>query len=173
MINGRQVVSDISDALRELLDKQAITEVLYQYARSMDRLDRELGYSVFWPEATADYHEQMFQGTGHGFIDMVMEGHLLYEAHSHQFTNILIRLNGDSAESETYGDVTLRRRDPDGTLVDSRNLGRYVDRWERRDGEWRILHRQYLHDFDQSGPSSGDFVTTGRRDRIDASYFGA
>ena len=29
--------------LRELLDKQAITEVIYRYARSMDRLDRELG----------------------------------------------------------------------------------------------------------------------------------
>jgi hypothetical protein len=157
--------------LRELLDKQAITEVIYRYARSMDRLDRDLGRSVFWPEATADYHQQMYQGTGYGFIDMVMEAHPNYTAHSHQLGNILITVDGDTATSETYGDVTLRRLDEEGRCIDSRNLGRYVDRWERRGGEWRIIERTYLHDFDQSGTSAGDFLTTGRRDRLDPSYF--
>lgn len=158
--------------LRVLLDKQAIAEAIYRYGRSMDRLDRELGYSVFWPEATADYHEQMYRGSGHGFVDMVMQAHLGFTAHSHQFTNILIDVEGDRARSETYGDVTLRRIDEHGRCIDSRNLGRYVDRWEKRGGEWRIVERTYLHDFDQSGPSAGDFITTGRRDRKDASYFG-
>ena len=154
-----------------LVDKQEITEAIYRYGRSMDRLDRELGYSVFWPEAKADYHEQMFVGTGHGFVDMVMEAHLFYHAHSHQFSNIYIHVDGDTARSETYGDVTLRRIDENGQCFDSRNLGRYVDRWERRAGEWRIIDRKYLHDFDQTAPAKGDFVTTGRRDRLDASYF--
>ena len=156
---------------QELLDKQAITEVIYRYARSMDRLDRDLGRSVFWPEATADYHQQMYQGTGYGFIDMVMEAHPTFSAHSHQFSNILITVDGDTATSETYGDVTLRRLDEAGRCIDSRNLGRYVDRWEKRRGEWRIIERIYLHDFDQNGQSTGDFLTTGRRDRLDASYF--
>jgi hypothetical protein len=159
--------------LQVLLDKQAIVEVIYRYGRSMDRLDRELGYSVFWPEATADYHEQMFQGTGHGFVDMCMEAHLQFVSHSHQFSNILVTVDGDTATSETYGDVTLRRADGDGGFVDLRNLGRYVDRWERRDGEWRIIDRKYLHDFDATYPSVGGFLTTGRRDRRDASYFAA
>jgi hypothetical protein len=158
--------------LQVLLDKQAITEVLYRYARSMDRLDRDLGYSVFWPDAVADYHEQMFQGTGHGFIDMVMEAHPYFLSHSHQFSNILITVDGDIARSETYADVTLRRQDEQGGFIDIRNLGRYVDRWERRDGEWRIIDRKYLHDFDETNPSGGDFQTTGRRDRSDPSYFG-
>ncbi len=157
--------------LQELLDKQSITEAVYRYARSMDRLDRELGYSVFWPEATADYHEQMYQGSGHGFIDMCMEAHPTFHSHSHQFTNVLIHIDGDTATSETYGDVTLRRIDDDGNFVDMRNLGRYVDRWERRDGEWRIIARTYLHDFDQTNQSGGLFATTGRRDRSDPSYF--
>jgi hypothetical protein len=159
--------------IQELLDKQAITEVIYNYGRSMDRLDAGLGRTVFWPEATADYHEQMYQGTGYGFIDMALAGHLNYTAHSHQFSNILIRVDGDTATSETYGDVTLRRIDEHGQCIDSRNLGRYVDRWEKRGGEWRIIDRKYLHDFDEEGPSAGDFITTGRRDRLDASYFPA
>jgi hypothetical protein len=157
--------------IQELLDKQAITEVIYRYGRSMDRLDRELGLSVFWPEATADYDKQMYQGSGSGFVDMVMEAHPNFSAHSHQFSNIVINVYGDSATSETYGDVTLRRIDETGRCIDIRNLGRYVDRWERRAGEWRIIARIYLHDFDQTGPSAGDFATTGRRDRLDASYF--
>jgi hypothetical protein len=152
------------------VDKQAITEAIYMYGRCMDRLDREAGQSMFWPEATADYGV-MFQGTGYGFIEMVMEAHPNFASHSHQFSNILISVDGDTATSETYGDVTLRRIDENGQFIDLRNLGRYVDRWEKRGAEWRIIERMYLHDFDQSGPSAGDFATTGRRDRLDASYF--
>jgi SnoaL-like domain len=136
----------------------------------MDRLDRDLGHTVFWPEATADYG-QMFQGTGYGFIEMCLEAHPNFTSHSHQFSNILIAVDGNTATSETYGDVTLRRLDAEGRCIDLRNLGRYVDRWEKRDGQWRIIARTYLHDFDQSGESRGDFLTTGRRDRLDASYF--
>jgi hypothetical protein len=161
------------EQLQELLDKQAITEAIYRYGRCMDRLDREAGRSMFWPEATADYGEQLFQGTCYDFIEMCMEAHPTFASHSHQFSNILITVDGPTATSETYGDVTLRRIDDQGQYIDLRNLGRYVDRWEKRDEEWRIITRIYLHDFDQSGPSAGDFVTTGRRDRLDASYFEA
>ena len=34
-------------ALAELLDKQAITEALHRYCRAMDRMDNDLGRSVF------------------------------------------------------------------------------------------------------------------------------
>lgn len=159
-------------ALKELLDKRAIEEQMYNYGRSMDRLDRELGYRCFWPDSKVDYGEHFRDASGAAFVDMCMEAHLGFVAHSHQFTNILITVDGDTARSEAYGDVTLRRIGDDGVPIDSRNLGRYVDRWERRNGEWRIIDRVFLHDFDQSGPNHGDFVTTGRRDPSDASYFG-
>jgi len=165
-------MSSADEGLQELLDKQAITEAIYRYGRCMDRLDREAGQSMFWPEASADYG-QMFQGTCYDFIEMCMEAHPTFESHSHQFSNILIAVEGTTATSESYGDVTLRRIDEDGQFIDLRNLGRYVDRWEKRGDEWRIIDRIYLHDFDQSGPSAGDFPTTGRRDRLDASYFPA
>lgn len=163
---------DIS-ALNELLDKQEITEQIYNYARSMDRLDLELGKSVFHPEATADYGTQMYQGTGYGFVEMCMKAHLQHLTHSHQMGNILIEVNGDTALSETYGDVTNRSLDKNGILYDSRNLGRYVDRWLKRDGTWRIIERKYIHDFDQSGPAIDTlFQTLGYRDKSDSSYFG-
>ena len=160
--------------LQALLDKQAIIERIHDYARSMDRLDPELGKACFHEDASADYGEQMYQGTGHGFVDMCMAAHLQFHSHSHQFSNIRIWLqSADRAHSETYGDVTLRRYDENGEAHDSRNLGRYIDEWEKRDGEWRIASRIYVTDFDQSGPNAGLFETTGRRDTADPSYFGA
>jgi hypothetical protein len=166
-------MSSQSQRLQVLLDKQEITEQIYRYARSMDRLDETLGKNCFWPEAKADYGSQMYQGTGYGFVEMCMAAHSHFTSHSHQFSNILIALDGDRAQSETYGDVTLRRNGENGQLIDSRNLGRYIDRWERRDGNWRISDRQFLLDFDQSGPAIGAlFETTGRRDQTDPSYFG-
>ena len=155
--------------VQELLDKQAITEAIYSYGRAMDRLDHEVGYALFWPDAIADYGE-MYQGTGVGFVDMVLEAHLDFVAHSHQCSNVLITIEGATAWSETYVDATLRRTGEDGTYIDNRNLGRYVDRWEKRHGEWRIVKRTYLHDFDQVLVSVATFATTGRRDRQDASY---
>lgn len=165
---------DMDARLRELLDKQEITERLYDYARSMDRLDADLGKQSFHPDAEADYGEQMYQGTGHGFVDMCMAAHPSFHSHSHQFSNIRIWLDSpDRARSETYGDVTLRRYDEDGHAQDIRNLGRYIDEWERRDGAWRISRRVYVTDFDQSGPNAGLFQTTGKRDRSDPSFFTA
>ncbi len=167
-------MTDARDDLQALVDKQAITETLYDYARAMDRLDRDLGYACFHPDAKADYGAQMHQGTGHGFVDMCMAAHPYFLSHSHQFSNIRIWLDGpDHARSETYGDVTLRRVDESGQTIDSRNLGRYIDRWEKRSGEWRIADRIFVLDFDQTGPAVGSmFQTLGKRDRTDPSYFG-
>jgi len=144
------------------------------YARSVDRLDHEIGKGVFQPEAPADYGA-MFQGTGWGFIDWCLESYLSLVSHSHQFSNISIELEGDRARSETYGDVTVRWKGEDGTINVMRNLGRYVDEWEKRDGTWRISHRRYVHDMDYGGPvaQAEMYEMTGRRDRIDASYFPA
>ena len=158
--------------VRQLIEQQAILAQITNYARSVDRLDHELGKAVFHPEAVADYGA-MFQGTGWGFIDWCLHSHLSLLSHSHQFSNISIAIDGDRARSETYGDVTVRWRGADGVTSVMRNLGRYIDKWEKRDGTWRIFHRHYVHDMDYGGPVAvaGLYDMTGRRDRNDASYF--
>ena len=62
--------------LGEVADRQAITDLIYRYCRSMDRADAELGYSVWHPDGTADYSAQFFQGTGYDYIDWVCAHHL-------------------------------------------------------------------------------------------------
>ena len=157
-------------AITELLAKQAITEALYKYCRAMDRMDNELGKSVFHADATADYGG-MYQGTGHGFIEFVYGSHAGMLLHQHQLGNILIAVEGDRAASESYVTVSFRRNDETDAVVGMRSCGRYIDRWEKRGGRWAISDRLYLHLFDETYPiAESQFPSTGTRDGTDPSY---
>lgn len=154
----------------ETADKLAIAEQLANYARAMDRIDHELGYAVWHPGGTARYGT-MFDGTGRDFIDWVCGTHAQMIAHMHRVSNILIKVDGDSAASEAYVHATLRF-EQDGVLRQGTALGRYLDRWSRREGRWAIDHREYVQDIDEIVDAGPPLVGAfgGRRDRNDPSY---
>ena len=157
-------------ALQELVDKQAITERLLDYARGVDRIDHALICSVFHPDARLDYGE-MFSGTREEFADFIGLVHRAMRAHSHHLSNIRITVDGDRAGSETYVLVWLRSEGSDGQLNDTVNSGRYVDRWERKRNGWRIVHRCYLHAMDSTRlAGTTGFPTAGSREQTDFSY---
>ena len=134
----------------DLLAKQEITEQLYRYCRALDRFDKPMAMQVWHEDATADYGDDIFQGTGEGFVEWVWPVHEHgFTFHSHQITNVLIDVRDDTAVSEAYVTVWLRPVEGDD-LVDR---GRYLDRWERRDGRWAIVARRYVSDM--SGMSAG------------------
>ena len=110
--------------LRDLLDKQRITEVLYTYCRAMDRNDRELGYTVWHPDGTANY-EGMFDGLGRDFVDFGIGAHeTVFDGTSHQVTNVTIEVGGSRAKSEAYVTAACRIR---GTDLVYLIRGRYLD----------------------------------------------
>ena len=86
--------------LRELLDKQEITELIYNNARAVDRRDAGLMASGFHPDATDDH--DMFKGRAADFVPWVMDVLATMQLTQHVVGNILIRLSGDRAASESY-----------------------------------------------------------------------
>ena len=157
-------------ALEDLLAKEEIRERLHDYVRAMDRIDDELGRSVFHPDASADYGD-IYRGSGHGFIAWVHAAHAAMIVHAHHLGSIAIKVDRERAVSETYVSVTLRMADPTGGWLDSRASGRYLDRWEKRAGRWAIAARHYVHEFDDLAPvTNWQFASAGRRDREDPSY---
>jgi hypothetical protein len=169
------VQSDPAAALAEMQDRQAILDVLYRYCRSMDRMDHQLGSTVWHPGGTADYGV-IFEGTGQGFIDWVMVTHAGLDRHSHQIANVLIEVNGDQAASEAYVTATLRGKPAEnGDVMEITSRGRYLDRWSRRAGVWAIDHRIFIDDMtatrtltaQEAGDPSGG---PGRRNVEDPSY---
>jgi len=157
------------EKLQYLADRQAITDLLYRYCRSMDRLDAELGYSIWHENATADY-EGYYQGSGRGFIDAACATHRRMLAHSHQISNIIIELDGDRAASETYATGTLRLMKRD-QLRQLTMWVRYIDQWSRRDGRWGIDKRIQVTDFDEIRDiTAASTQARTSRDRSDPSY---
>lgn len=163
--------------LDELAAKQAITEVLYRYCRSLDRMDVALYGTVFAPGAPLDYGDY-FSGTAEEFRDWVWAAHESMQAHSHQITNVLVELDpsGDAAVSEAYITVCLRTRPAGGAVTDIVDRGRYLDRWSRGPNkEWRIAARRFRSDVQQISDAGSSPAPGAVRDPTDPSYelFGA
>jgi hypothetical protein len=161
-----------TDPVAALLDRQAITEVLYRYSRAMDRMDREEALAVFHPDAKLLYAHIPLESP-QAFVDWVWGVHEQLIRHSHQNSNILIRLDGDRAASETYVHAYLCRS-LGNNRIQMRNVkGRYLDLWERRRGRWAIANRQYVHEFEEVQELEDlvpDSITASKRDRSDPSY---
>jgi hypothetical protein len=155
---------------RSLYDKQQITEALYTYCRAVDRVDRVLGYSIWHEDAVVDYGDSIYRGSGRGVIDYICDSHLKGVVHSHQITNIIIKLDGDRAFSEAY--VTSGARIMFGeALKQVTTRGRYLDRWSRREGRWGIDRRFFAHDFDEiRSITPGHIPPRFSLDRSDPSY---
>jgi hypothetical protein len=153
--------------LQELLDKQALAELVVRACRAVDRADVELLRSCYHEDAI-DEHGSVV-GTVDELIEFMRSRSLAPERRSspvqHSVTNSLFEIHGDIAYGESY--VEARRVD-DGRLW-IEGLGRYVDRYERRNGEWRLAHRRVLLEYAGDGFDVSDF-TAGYRDRRDPSY---
>ena len=144
-----------SDAalLRQLADKQAIYEVVLRYCRGIDRLDMELVRSCYHPDGV-DHHTG-FTGVRDDYVTWVDAQLRQLALTQHVVANHLVELDGDLARSETYGTAYHLGR-PDGDGPSSFTTGfRYVDRFERRDGEWRIVERFAVREWNRDEPHQG------------------
>lgn len=152
--------------LEKVIEKEAIRDQIYTYCRALDRIDNELGYSVFAEDAKVDYGPT-YKGTGRGFIDMMLNQHRKMVATHHMMTNILIKFNDDGtkAASETYMYAACKYRNKAGKAtftVEARC--RDIDKWEKRDGKWVIVERVVAGDntFIIPAPQYTDDYNNGR-----------
>ncbi|MFN2099203.1 nuclear transport factor 2 family protein [Altererythrobacter sp. MF3-039] len=148
-------------AIRELLDKKAIEEVVWRYSRTLDWLDDEGQASCYWPDADIDYG--FFKGKAAEFLPIVMEIERGSDRRWHMLSGLIIKLHSaTSASSECYGLFAGASRQDDGTLAGNLYGGRYLDEWEKRGGgdgpEWRISKRLYLVDWQHDLKNQPDFA---------------
>ncbi len=144
MTTGSEATSEIIAGLVARLEQleavEAIRDVMFRYARGADRGDIDLFKSCYWPDAT-DCH-WFWNGNAHEFADYVIP--LLREIPNsqHSITNPIIEIDGDRAFAECQWYVLHHIQLDDERFIDQQCEGRYLDVFERRDGEWKILHRQ-------------------------------
>lgn len=157
-------------ALRRLLDKEAIREAALLYTRGIDRHDDDIMARAYHADATDDHGAYI--GDPAGFIVHAREGHSRnWDVHHHYIMNQTIDLEGDTAHVETYFLATLRRKAGPIDMVG----GRYVDRFEKREGRWAVADRACLVEWNgelsaTEASMDPDLFLQGSWDRDDISY---
>lgn len=179
-------MSEDPAGLRRLADRFAIQDALARYARGVDRCDWDFVRSAYHPDATIDQGD--YKGGVEGLISAMTARHRGTPQSMHLLTNCLIEFDSpDGALVETCYQA-LQRNDalppemrrallgegaPAEGAIDLRALGRYVDRFERRAGHWRIARRICIVETITGAPApavdpiSGAWVRA-RRDSEDA-----
>ena len=156
--------------LEEVIARQQIHDALMYYCRGVDRLDRDMLLAAYHPGALHDHG--VFQGSCEEFADYVFKRHIgNIPTSTHFMGNVLIKFVGDVAHCESYA-LGFQQLQIDGTPRNMIGGVRYVDRFEKRDGCWRIAERRVVLDWSrfeavEAMPAS---PASGKRSPEDPSY---
>jgi hypothetical protein len=139
--------SKTEERLRRLLDEREIHDVLLRYCRGADRCDEELLASCYHPDAVDDHGNWQAGGSEapHAIVTRVRPGP---DAAMHFLGNVRIEVEGDTAFAESYVLAFRSFRRCERPYTRTRAV-RFVDRFTRRDGEWRISERVVADDFNR------------------------
>ena len=125
-----------------------IRQAVLRYCRGVDRLDAALMSSAYHDGATDDHGT--IAGPAQELCERVVQSHRRYDATMHCVLNHAIDLVDEThATGEVYNVTYLKR----GELLDTW-WGRYLDRYECRDGRWAIVHRTCVHEWTETRPLS-------------------
>lgn len=137
-------------AIQNLLDKQAIMELLNHYCQASDRHDHNTLRSLYHPDAIDD-HGAFFKGLASEFIDQLPAIQAPMKILHHNLTTVNIALDNSAeecvyAEGEVYVLAYHQVETEDG-LMDLLIGGRYFDKYEKRDGLWKFSYKAVVADW--------------------------
>jgi len=127
-------------------DKLAIREVVENWVTWRDSGDWDR-FRTVW----ADDGYMMatwFQGPAADFVRVSIEGWNKGVSILHFQGGNTVDVNGNRAISQTKMTISQRAR-VDGHMVDVVCTGRFYDFFEKRGGEWRVVHRQPIYEKDR------------------------
>jgi hypothetical protein len=166
--------SDRVARMAQLLDRHDILDSLTRMQRGTDRFDRDLFLSAF--HADAVIAAGPFVGGPADLFDWSSRLQAtMHKGTLHGLLNHSCDLDGDTAHTETY--YLYIAANPDDTNILA--AGRYIDRFDRRDGVWKLAARNTLIEWSVLQPAldnplnavPGIFANGSiTRDRDDISY---
>jgi hypothetical protein len=166
--------ADRAAKLEQLLDRQDILDCLTRMNRGTDRFDRALFLSAFHDDAIIAAGP--FVGSPAELFDW--SSGIQQMAHTgtfHMLLNHSCELSGDSAHTETYYLYVAANRDGTNLI----GAGRYIDRFDRREGNWKLAARNTTIEWSSVFPAMtnplaevADILANGSisRDQNDLSY---
>lgn len=136
--------------MAELAARDCLWRLVNAYSRACDRRDFALLRSLYDDDALEE-HGEMFTGGPDEYVEWVRGALATWSATAHYVTNALFEVAGDRAEGEIYKLNYHRTLDGAEEVVTG---SRSLDRFARRDGEWRFLGRCVTLDWARKQPAS-------------------
>jgi SnoaL-like domain len=137
-------MTDRTEDLHALLDRDRIRECIARLARGEDRRNADLISASYWPDSTTDYG--VFKGSFQEYLAWVIPGSAAILVTQHILGQTFVELDGAVARAETHV-VSYHRINMGSEERDTVVGGRYLDRFDTRGGEWRIAHRTMIYDW--------------------------
>jgi hypothetical protein len=169
----------MDEAMRNLVDREEIRQVIYAFFRAADRRDEALARRAFWPDGHCE-SGVLENGNPSRWIPSLLDTsrkerfERLFETTMHYMLNMLIQVDSDTAAAETYAmayHVVPACREAIIELAGAKRFAelgqdasrryelwvgtRYVSRLERRGGEWRIKIHRYIVEWTKFVPYEG------------------
>ncbi len=126
----------------ELLDRQAISDLLITYCRALDRMDLAALAALFTVDCNVDYGpDARLKSHGSAALEKSLQRMWRWSRTSHHLSNIQIHFEGrDEAKAISYVFAWHERSDGSSATI----LGQYHDRLRRQGDGWRIAERIML-----------------------------
>ena len=178
-------------SVEDLLAEQAVRKAVTCYSRGADRCDIDILKSAFHDDAEVKYGS--YDGHHAEFCENVVAGHLAMNYTTHTVVNQHYDI--DAAAGTGVGEVYVlaclsMSQAGDVMAVDNYKgsesdggyeylvAGRYIDKYERRDGDWRISLRHYVIDWSRTSEFTGHdpnrlfetLIYKGAQSKDDVSY---
>ena len=137
-------------------------QVLYRYCRGVDRIDMDLVRSCYHPDAVDDHGA--FKGDVDAFIAWISRLLARYGVTTHMLSQVLVEhhpTRDDVVRTETYG-IAEHQTPGGGPELNLTIAFRYLDRFERRDGTWRIASRVCTTEWVRANPVETIFPVDAR-----------
>jgi hypothetical protein len=150
-------LAELERKIQYLTDRQEIFDCIARLARANDRFDLELHASCYHPDGYQEIASTPVPGPQAG--NHHNAGHeRISDANLHHVTTHLCEIDGDVAHAESYVIGMFLDKEVKRSRILS---GRYLDRLEKRNGEWKIALRR--------GPV--EIVLEGRADLLNMEFF--
>jgi len=141
----------VESQVQRLIDGREVTNALVRYFRGVDRDDDELAFRPSMGDAIRHH--------GTTTVSVPEQSKLAQQARistssMHCLTNVVIHVDHGTALDESYV-LRLNYNEPESADLQAEPAGeatvelfggRYFDRFERRDGEWKIAERAVVLD---------------------------
>jgi hypothetical protein len=141
------------DPLQQVLAEAEIGRVLTRYAQGVDQIAMDVVASCYHADAVED--RGRFRGSLDAFLEWLEAALRRLDSTWHLIGTPAVVLDGEAADVETYCLAWHRSRAADGEPAQEHLIPcRYLDRFERREGEWRIARRSVTYETDPDGGSA-------------------